>query len=63
MNTMFPYGQYQHVGQKKNLLIKNLTDVQAPLLSGVLPGVPVLPVFQLIVSALLLSKHHHDDAL
>lgn len=40
-----------------------LTDVQTPLLGGVLSGVPVLPVFQLIVSALLLAKHNHHYTL
>lgn len=40
-----------------------LTDIQTPLLGRVLPGVPVLPVFQLIVSALLLAKHNHHHTL
>lgn len=41
----------------------DLTDVEAPLLRRVLPGVPVLPVFQLVVSALLLPEHHHHHTL
>lgn len=40
-----------------------LTDVQDPLFGRVLPGVPVLPVFELLVSVLVLAEHHHDDAL
>lgn len=40
-----------------------LTNIQTPLFGSVLSGVPVLPVFQLIFSALLLSKHHHHYTL
>lgn len=40
-----------------------LTDIQTPLFGSVLSGVPVLPVFQLIISALLLSEHHHHYTL
>lgn len=43
--------------------LRLLTDVQTPLFGGVLSGVPVLPVFQLIISALLLSEHHHHHTL
>lgn len=42
---------------------KILTNVQTPLFGSVLSGVPVLPVFQLIISTLLLSKHHHHYTL
>lgn len=40
-----------------------LTDVQDSLFGGVLPGVPVLPVFKLLVSVLVFTEHHHDHAL
>lgn len=40
-----------------------LTDVETPLFGSVLSGVPVLPVFQLIISALLLPKHNHHHTL
>ena len=40
-----------------------LTDVEDPLLGGVLSGVPVLPVLQLLVPVLILAEHHHDNTL
>lgn len=42
---------------------KILTNIQTPLFGSVLSGVPVLPVFQLIISALFLSEHHHHNTL
>ena len=40
-----------------------LTYVNTPLFRRVLPRVPVLPVPQLVLSALVLSKNHHDHTL
>lgn len=40
-----------------------LTYVNAPLFGRVLPRVPVLPVPQLVLSAFVLGKNHHDDTL
>lgn len=40
-----------------------LTDVQYSLFGRVLPRVPVLPVFKLLVSVLVLAEDHHDHAL
>lgn len=39
------------------------TDVQDSLLDGVLARVPVLPVLQLLISALVFAKDNHDHAL
>lgn len=40
-----------------------LTNVNAPLFGRVLTGVPVLPVSQLVFSAFVFSKNHHDHTL
>lgn len=40
-----------------------LTDVQNSLFGRVLAGVPVLPVFKLLISVLVLTENHHDHAL
>ena len=40
-----------------------LTYVNTPLFCRVLPRVPVFPVPQLVFSALVLSKNHHDHTL
>lgn len=41
----------------------SLTDVEDSLFGRVLPRVPVLPVFKLLVSVLIFTEHHHDHAL
>lgn len=40
-----------------------LTDVKDPLLRRVLPRVPILPVFQLLVSVFVFAEDHHHHAL
>lgn len=40
-----------------------LTNVKDPLLCGVLPRVPVLPVFQLLIPVFVLTEDHHHHAL
>lgn len=41
----------------------SLTDVQDSLFGRVLPGVPILPVLELLVPVLVFTEHHHDHAL
>lgn len=41
----------------------NHTYVQDSLFGSVLAGVPVFPILQLLVSALVLSKDNHDNTL
>lgn len=41
----------------------HLTNVQDSLFGGVLAGVPVFPILQLLVSALVFPKDNHDDTL
>lgn len=40
-----------------------LTNVEDPLFSCVLPGMPVFPVFQLFVSVFILTENNHDHTL
>lgn len=39
------------------------TDIQDSLLGRVLTRVPVFPILQLLISALVLPEHNHDNAL
>lgn len=39
------------------------TNIQDSLFSRVLARMPVFPILKLLVSALVLPKHNHDDAL
>lgn len=40
-----------------------LTNVQDSLFGSVLVGVPVFPILQLLVSALVFPKDNHDNSL
>lgn len=53
----------EHEDKKMEGGSESLTDVQDSLFGRVLPGVPVLPVFKLLVSVLILTEHHHDHTL
>lgn len=43
--------------------VLTLTNVKDSLLSCVLPGMPVLPIFQLLISVFILTENNHDHTL